>query len=61
MLADDTLLWIATALPLGILIGIAVTQALNVIVRSRRQSRLDAEEEGAPPRGHDHVVRGPTH
>jgi hypothetical protein len=60
MFADDTLLWIATALPLGILIGIAATQALGVIIRNRRQSRLDAGEDDPPPRRRDQAVGGPT-
>ena len=37
MANDDTLLWIAAALPIGILIGLAAIQALNVIVKRRRQ------------------------
>ncbi len=39
MAHDDMLLWIATALPVGILIGLAAMQGLNVIVKRRRQRR----------------------
>ena len=47
MITEEKLLWIAIALPLVILIGLAAKQALNVIVRRRRQRRLDAEEATA--------------
>jgi hypothetical protein len=47
---DDTLLWIATALPLGILIGLAVVQALKALVERRRHLWLDAEEDALPDR-----------
>ena len=47
MITEERLLWIAIALPLVVLISLAAKQALNVIVRRRRQRRLDAEEATA--------------
>ena len=58
MTNDDTLLWIATVLPLGILIGLAVVQALKAIVERRRRLWLDAEE-GALPVRRGHSTRRP--
>jgi hypothetical protein len=45
---DDTLLWIATVLPLGILIGLAAVQAMTALVEHRRHLWLDAEEGALP-------------
>jgi hypothetical protein len=45
MAEDAPLWWIATALPLGILIGLAVAQALIAIVKHHRQRRRPLEEE----------------
>jgi hypothetical protein len=39
MANDDTLLWLATVLPLGILIGLAAVQGLSAFFKRHRQSR----------------------
>jgi hypothetical protein len=56
---DDTLLWIATALPLGILICLAVVQGVKALVEHRRQLWLDAEEEDALPDRRGRSTRHP--
>jgi hypothetical protein len=45
MAAHETHVWPVTALLTGILIGAAVVQALNAIVKSLRQRRLARAEE----------------
>ena len=58
MPADDTLLWIATAV-LGILVGAAAVQASNAIVRRRRYGMTEAAESEAragAAKAHTHDV-----